>query len=31
MLRRAKRLKAIYDKYCPEYGIQHLTLTPDEW
>lgn len=31
MLRRAKRLQAIYDKYCPEYGVQHLALTPDEW
>ncbi|KAJ5379647.1 uncharacterized protein N7496_002075 [Penicillium cataractarum] len=31
MLRRAKRLRATFDEYCPEYDLQDLVLSPDEW
>lgn len=31
MLRRAKRLRNSFDRYCAESGAQHLTRNSDEW
>lgn len=31
MLRRAKKLQNVCDKYCTECGLSDLILTEDEW
>lgn len=31
MLRRAKRLQSMLDRFCTQYGHPHLMLGPEEW